>query len=119
MSKFGERLRQARIDKGMNQEELAGAIGLTQASISQFEKGLRMPTPANIRKFAQILNIREEDLAGQNQGEFEKTLLMRNIQGLSPDLINKVNEYAAMLKRDVEYAAMLKREEQTRRRGRR
>ena len=109
MSEFGERLRQARIDKGMNQEELAGAMGLTQASISQFEKGLRMPTPSNIRKFAQILNIHEEDLAGQNQGEFEKTLLMRNIRGLSPDSIYKINEYAAMIKRD----------EQIRRRGRR
>ena len=103
MSEFGERLRKARIDKGMNQEELADAIGLTQASISQFEKGLRMPTPANIRKFAQILNIREEDLAGQNQGDFEKTLLMRNIRGLSPDSINKINEYAAMIKRDEQF----------------
>lgn len=107
MSEFGERLRMARIDKGMNQEELAGAMGLTQASISQFEKGLRMPTPANIRKFAQILNIREEDLAGQNQGEFEKTLLMRNVRGLSPDSLNKINDYVAMVKRD----------EQSRRRG--
>ena len=107
MSEFGERLRKARIDKGMNQEELAGAIGLTQASISQFEKGLRMPTPSNIRKFAQILDIPEEDLAGQNQGEFEKTLLMRNIRDLSPDSLNKINEYVEMIKRD----------EQTRRRG--
>ena len=109
MSEFGERLRKARIDKGMNQEELARAIGMTQASISQFEKGLRMPTPANIRKFAQILDLLEEDLAGQNQGKFEKTLLMRNIRGLSPDSISKINEYAAMIKRD----------EQARRRGKR
>ena len=100
MPEFGERLRRSRVDKGMNQAELASAIGLTQASISQFEKGLRMPTPANIRKFAQILDIREEDLAGQNQGEFEKTLLMRNIRDLSPDSLNKINEYAAMIKRD-------------------
>ena len=100
MPEFGERLRRARIDKGMNQADLASAIELTQASISQFEKGLRMPTPANIRKFAQILDIREEDLAGQNQGEFEKTLLMRNIRDLSPDSLNKINEYAAMIKRD-------------------
>ena len=107
MSEFGKRLRKARIDKGINQEELAGAIGLTQASISQFEKGLRMPTPANIRKFAQILGVSEEDLAGQNQGEFEKMLLMRNIQDLSPDSLNKINEYTAMIKRD----------EQARRRG--
>ena len=107
MPEFGERLRKARIGKGMNQRELADAIGMTQASISQFEKGLRMPTPANIRKFAQILGVNEGDLAGQNQGEFEKTLLMRNIRDLSPDSLNKINEYAEMIKRD----------EQSRRRG--
>ena len=100
MSVFGERLRRARIDKGMSQTELANAIGLTQASISQFEKGLRIPTPTNIHKFAQILNISEVDLAGENHGEFEKTLLMRNIRDLSPDSLNKINEYAAMIKRD-------------------
>ena len=103
MSEFGERLRRARIDKDMNQEELADAIGLTQASISQFEKGLRMPTPANIRKFAQILDISEEDLAGPNQGEFEKTLLMRNIRDLSPDSLNKINDYVDMVKRDEQF----------------
>ncbi len=103
MSEFGERLRTARIDKGMNQEELADAIGLTQASISQFEKGLRMPTPANIRKFAQILDIREEDLAGQNQGEFEKTLLMRNIRDLSPDSLNKINDYVEIVKQAEQF----------------
>ena len=103
MSEFGERLRKARIDKGMNQEELADAIGLTQASISQFEKGLRMPTPANIRKFAQILDIREEDLAGQNQGEFEKTLLMRNIRDLSPDSLNKINDYVEIVKQAEQF----------------
>ena len=103
MSEFGERLRRARIDKDMNQEELADAVGLTQASISQFEKGLRMPTPANMRKFAQILDINEEDLAGPNQGEFEKTLLMRNIRDLSPDSLNKINDYVEMVKRDEQF----------------
>ncbi len=107
MPEFGERLRKARIGKGMNQQDLADAIEMTQASISQFEKGLRMPTPANVRKFAQILGVQEEDLAGQSQGEFEKTLLMRNIRDLSPDSLSKINEYAEMIKRD----------EQSRRRG--
>ena len=109
MSKFGERLRRARISKGMSQVELARAIELTQASVSQFEMGLRMPTPANIRKFAQILNIREVDLAGQNQAEFEKMLLMRNIRDLSPDSLSKINEYVKIIREN----------EQFRRRGKR
>lgn len=100
MSEFGKRLRKARIDKGISQEELARAIGMTQASISQFEKGLRMPTPANVHRLARILDVYDVDLLGDNQGGFEKTLLMRNIRGLSPYSISKINEYAAMIKRD-------------------
>lgn len=99
MSEFGERLRQSRINKGMSQVELAYAVGMTQASISQFEKGSRMPTPNNIRKFAHVLGISEENLAGQNQGQFEKTLLMRNIKNLTPESLNKINEYVSLIKR--------------------
>ncbi len=98
MSEFGERLRQARINKGMSQVELADAVGMTQASISQFEKGLRMPTPNNIRKFAHFLGMSVKDLAGQDQGQFEKTLLMRNIRNLTPESLNKINEYIALIK---------------------
>lgn len=100
MSEFGERLRQARLNKGMSQQELSEAVGMTQASISQFEKGLRMPTPANLGKFAEILDLQDEDLVGETQGEFEKKMLMRNIRNLSTDSLNKINEYAAMIRRD-------------------
>ncbi len=100
MSEFGKRLRQARINKGMSQQDLSRAIGMTQASISQFEKGLRTPTPANLRKFAEILDMRDEDLVGETQGEFETKMLMRNIQDLSPNSLSKINEYAAMIRRD-------------------
>ena len=107
MPEFGQRLRKARVDKGMSQEELARAMGLTQASISQFEKGQRTPTPANIRKFAEILGVQEEALAGESRGQFEKTLLMRNIRDLSPESLSKINEYVDLVKQS----------EQGRRRG--
>ena len=98
MPEFGERLKKAREDKGMRQDELAKAMGLTQASISQFENGQRLPTPANIRKFAQVLGVPEGVLAGEDKGGFEKTLLMRNIQSLSPESLSKNNEYVEFIK---------------------
>jgi transcriptional regulator with XRE-family HTH domain len=57
MSELGERLRKLRLNKGLSQEQLANQVGLKQASISQFEKGQRLPTPATIRKLASALGI--------------------------------------------------------------
>lgn len=98
MAEFGNRLREARLKKGLNQKELADAMGLTQASISQFEKGQRLPTPANITKLSEILEVPRDFLAGEDKGEFEKTLLMRNIKELTPEAIKEINKYVDLIK---------------------
>lgn len=98
MTEFGNRLKEARLNKGLSQEELADAMNLSQASISQFEKGLRLPTPANISKFAEVLDVPREFLAGEDEGRFEKEMLMRNIKSLSPESIKKINDYIELLK---------------------
>ena len=100
MAIFGEKLKNARADKGWNQKELADRIGITQASISQFEKGLRLPTPANISKFAEILDVSREFLAGDNEAEFEKEMLMRNLKNLPPETLRKINAMVEMIKSD-------------------
>ena len=92
MSLLGERVRKARISKGMSQRELAGELGLTQAAISQFEKGQRLPTHKNLRKMSYILDLDVTELAGEDQGEFERAILVKNLQGLSPEAISKINE---------------------------
>lgn len=86
------------MEKGMSQVQLAELMNLTQASISQFEKGQRLPTPANINKFANILDVSWEFLAGDAAGQFEKSLLMRNIKGLSPENLRKINDYIDFIK---------------------
>ena len=98
MSEFGDRLKKARVDKGISQQELADKVNLKQASISQFEKGQRMPTPANIDKLARILSVSIDYLAGEDQGKFEKSILMRNIKGLSPESVQKINEYVELIR---------------------
>lgn len=99
MAIFGDRLKEARIQKGWNQEELAEAMKLTQASISQFEKGQRLPTPKNIDKFAEVLEVSRDFLAGENKGEFEKAMLMRNLSNLSPESLKKINEFVDLIKK--------------------
>jgi transcriptional regulator with XRE-family HTH domain len=99
MAEFGNRLKEARVLKGLNQEQLAEAMGLTQASISQFEQGQRLPTPKNIEKFAEVLEVKREFLAGDNEGEFEREMLMRNLKNLTPDSLKKINDYIELVKK--------------------
>jgi transcriptional regulator with XRE-family HTH domain len=99
MAIFGDRLKEARILKGWNQEDLAKAMNLTQASISQFESGQRLPTPKNIEKFSEILNVSREYLAGDNNGDFEREILMRNLKNISPESIKIVSDLIESLKK--------------------
>lgn len=99
MSKFGDRLKTARLNKGMSQKELADAMEMKQASISQFESGQRLPTPANIKKLATILDVPANDLAGESEGKFEESMLMRNIKGLSPATLKKINDIVEVYKK--------------------
>jgi len=99
MSTFGERLREAREMKGWSQSELADELDVTQAMISQLENGRRRPTPAVITKLAEVLGVERELLAGQSEGEFEKALLMRNLKGLSPESLKKINEFVDLVRK--------------------
>lgn len=97
-TEFGSNLKKVRKDKGFNQVELASRMNMTQASMSQFEKGQRTPTPSLVRKFATALNTEIENLIGDSGAEFERKMLMRNIENLSADSIKKINEFVELIK---------------------
>lgn len=44
MSTFGSRLKAARLDRGLRQEDLAEALGVTKSAISAYEGGSATPT---------------------------------------------------------------------------
>ena len=96
MTKFGETLRKIRIDKGMNQEELGEKMGLTQAAISQFEKGLRVPTPAKVKKFAIVLDVSQEDFFPDPAQE--RKSLMRKIKQMNAQDIKELDSFVGFLK---------------------
>ncbi|MDT8068443.1 MAG: XRE family transcriptional regulator [Terriglobia bacterium] len=50
----------ARESRGYSQSELAGEIGINQATLSKIENGLREPTDEQIRRFAAFLGFRKE-----------------------------------------------------------
>ena len=49
------RLRNARIAKGFNQTELAGAVGVSRQAISVFESGDKGPNPETMTRIAEAL----------------------------------------------------------------
>lgn len=102
MGEFGGRLKRARNAAGLTQQELAEEVGLTQAAISQLEKGVRAPTPALVVKLADALGVKKTDLAGQSEGQFERKALFRNLKGLSPDELRFINEVVERIRKSGE-----------------
>lgn len=64
MNKFAERLREARLLKGVSQLELANFLHTTQANISHWEKGIREPDIENIIKLCQYFDVSADYLLG-------------------------------------------------------
>lgn len=96
MLNFGEKLRSYRVDKGLKQEELAKILGITQSAISHFEQGTRFPPKNVITKLSQFFEVSEEELTtGANLARIE---LLKTIEGLSPNEIEEMNNYAKYLK---------------------
>ncbi|OZI34763.1 hypothetical protein CAL29_14940 [Bordetella genomosp. 10] len=55
---FGKRVREARLRYGWTQKTLAGASGLAQSAIGNYESGQRtIPSGAALMKLAQALNV--------------------------------------------------------------
>lgn len=62
--KFGENLRILRLDKKLGQNELAKALGLSNASISYWENGKQEPSASALFKLAQFFDVSIDFLLG-------------------------------------------------------
>lgn len=66
--RFGRRLRELRIERGMTQEDLARVTGFSTAFISQMERGINAPSFESLESLARALDVSVKDLF-----EFENT----------------------------------------------
>ncbi len=62
MKRFPEKLRQARKQKELNQTELAEMLGITQRTVTNYERGCATPHASMIRKLAKALDVTVEYL---------------------------------------------------------
>lgn len=62
MNTFGERLRAAREARGLTQQALGFDVGVTDATISKWEKGRSEPTLAQLAMLAELLGVTTDKL---------------------------------------------------------
>ena len=71
---FGNRLKQARENKGYNQKQFAERLGVTPTRLNYWEKDKREPDVAIIKQIAQILEVSSDWLIGDNLINVDITL---------------------------------------------
>lgn len=57
MNKLATTLAAARTAKGWTQDEFAARVGLTQAVVSRYERGHRIPDLPNLKRLARALGV--------------------------------------------------------------
>jgi transcriptional regulator with XRE-family HTH domain len=62
MQRMTGSIRDWRIDRGMNQADLASAIGVTPATISHWEAGRARPRPAHLHAIANALGLTVDEI---------------------------------------------------------
>lgn len=92
------RIRELRRARGESQEELAEALGTTQATISRYETGQQWPTVATIERIAAHFSVRpEEMLAG----------LKVDTDTLDPETARFLLIYRSLPKQDQDHLAAI------------
>jgi transcriptional regulator with XRE-family HTH domain len=59
---IGERIRNARLQKGMTQAQLSSALGCKYQTISNYENGKRSVDSATLKKICIVLGVKPIDL---------------------------------------------------------
>jgi transcriptional regulator with XRE-family HTH domain len=82
LKNFGQRLKSLRMSQGLNQTQFAKMVNLTQAAISQFEDGKRIPSSGALQKISIGLGISLDELienppSQSDSGNPEKDEAMR------------------------------------------
>lgn len=61
---FGSRLKELRLEKNMQQADLAKLLNMTNVAVSHYERDARKPTPEILSKVATIFNVSTDYLLG-------------------------------------------------------
>lgn len=100
MSIIGERIKTARLERGINQRNLCLLADITETALSRYENGTREPQASAIGKIAKILNVSTDYLIGNVDDIKYKT--ETEVKVVSTE-INYPLQYRIMEKRKYSY----------------
>ncbi len=103
MAQFDKILRLLRNEKGMSQQELADALGISKSSINMYERGERQPNFEVLEAIADFFNVDIDYLLGRSN----KTTKIINPQTIAAHFdgdeyteeeLSKIKEFAEFVK---------------------
>lgn len=86
----GERIRNARVQKGLTQKELAAKLDVTQQGIMQWENGTRHPKPDTLRRLAEALDVSYWKLAEDSNDPYNITPIVQDPGFVASMILNDV-----------------------------
>lgn len=87
---LGERIRAARVKKGLTQEKLADALGVSKAAVSQWESNATCPRKEYISALAEILGVTINWLQGRDNADLE-TLIRQQTHLSGMGLVSRIS----------------------------
>lgn len=94
---FAVNLKNLRIEKGLNQTELAEKLFINKSMISSYEKGTRMPSLDVLMQLTFIFNVSIDYLLGVQRDEVEDKQKSIDVSGLNDTQIkiieNLIDEF--------------------------
>lgn len=61
---YNDRIKETRILKGLNQQEVANALGITRGCYAHYEQGIREPSLDILKKLCLFFNVSADYLIG-------------------------------------------------------
>lgn len=108
MSTFSERLRKLRRMRGITQDELAAATGVSRSAIGMYENGAREPNFETLEAFADYFNVSMSDLVDSNivpSATDEDLQMLKD----NPDLRILLSAGSKLKKSDIEFLVQMAR----------
>lgn len=95
------RLREAMANKGMRQQDLANATGISKGNISHYVNGNHVPDNVMAMKLAKVLDVQPDWIMGIDEAAeytlVEKTPLIDVILNMTEDQKDRLYDYARYL----------------------
>lgn len=97
-SAFNENLKNARVNAGLSQKEVAEKIGVAKSTYSLYESGNREPGVPIIKKIAEILGVSADELLGIKSDEPLTVAAHFDGDELTEDEMDEIQNYIDFVK---------------------